>query len=56
MHLKQRKRHRLIWGIMALLLPLLFIASLWVRPKEVMQPDPLPRGTADSLSRNLNSN
>lgn len=37
MNVNQRKRHRLIWVIMAVLIPILFtLAVLWL-PKEVHQ-------------------
>ncbi len=50
MDLKQRQRHRFIWGLLAILLPLLFLAALWFRPQEVTQPDPLPESKLDSLT------
>ena len=37
MILKQRKRHRIIWLLWAVLLPLLFVLSVLWLPKEVHQ-------------------
>ena len=37
MHPTLRKRHRLIWLILAIALPLLFVAALMVIPKKVNQ-------------------
>jgi hypothetical protein len=50
MDLKQRHRHRLIWGLLAILLPLLFLTALWFRPQAVTQPDPLSESKTDSLT------
>lgn len=50
MQLKLRKRHRLIWGIMALILPVLFVLSLAYRPKVWYQTEPVPNQLTDSLT------
>ena len=39
MIITQRKRHRLIWMVMAVLLPILFILAIVWLPQEVYQED-----------------
>ena len=40
----QRKIHRFTWLIFAILLPLLFVASVWVLPKEFYPSKNIPEG------------
>ncbi len=35
----QRKRHRIIWLVFAILLPILFVLTVLVIPKPVTQPE-----------------
>ena len=34
---KLRKRHRLVWTILAILLPVLFLLAIWSIPQPVVQ-------------------
>ncbi len=47
-----RKKHKIVWLILAILLPILFIASIWFRhPEAVNETVPLTDKTQNSMKK-----